>query len=159
MGLAIKYPAAKVEAFDIDEKARILCMELAACNNVVDRVKVSGECSPSYLQNLDPDLRRLIICDCEGFERHLFDSSNVPTLKKTDLIIELHPMFEKDVSEYLFDLFNATHVTNIVSSYDDNRKLFDLPEAYKDLNDPERLKLVQEGRSFSMDWLTVVSKS
>ena len=157
-GLALKYPLSKIYAFDIDERARKLCTDLCLLNSVADRVSVLGECTTEILKDLSNNSRNLIICDCEGFERHLFNEDNIDALSKSDLLIELHPMYELDVKDYLTNLFAKTHHVKFISSYDDYRKLFDLPIEYKNFAPIEKLKLVQEGRSFSMDWLVVISK-
>ncbi|HMJ46906.1 MAG TPA: class I SAM-dependent methyltransferase, partial [Ferruginibacter sp.] len=157
-GLALKFSASKIHAFDNDERAIQLCKELCAFNNVGSRVAVSGECSPDLMKQINEDKHNLVICDCEGCERYLFNSSNIGALEKSDLLIELHPMYIPDVKEYLSELFKNTHAINIISSHDDNRKIFDLAPTYNKLSRLEQLLLVQEGRAFSMDWLIAKSK-
>jgi hypothetical protein len=102
--------------------------------------------------------RSLIVSDCEGYERHLFTSETVSSLKHCDLIIELHPMHEKDVKEYLRQLFTDTHMIDYVASFDDNRKIFELPTEYSSLSKIDKIKIVQEGRIFSMDWMIAKAK-
>ncbi len=159
IGFALKFPNATIQAFDIDEKARILCKEMAQFNGVEKHVIISEACTPSYLKSIGTNESTFIICDCEGYERNLFTKDNIESLKKADLLIELHPMHEQDVKEYLLDLFGQTHNLRLISSYDDNRKLFDLPEKYKEFSEIERQLLVTEGRSFSMDWLIAIPKN
>src|SRR4051812_27066698 len=43
VGLARMMPAVTVHAFDIDEKARAACAELAGRNGVAERVRIGGE--------------------------------------------------------------------------------------------------------------------
>ena len=116
VGLALRFKEAKVYAFDISETAQQLCKEMAALNNVSDRVDVRQECIAENLATLVNGQKALIICDCEGYERHLFDGENINKLEHSDLIIELHPMHEKDVKEYLYQLFVDTHSIEYVSS-------------------------------------------
>lgn len=159
VGLARMFPNAKVIAFDTDEPARKLCYEMAVINAVQDRVQILEKCTVEWINSLDQDVTTLLVCDCEGYERHLFNQNNMNALQHTDLIIELHPMYEPDVKGFLSALFESSHHIEFVSSYDDKRKIFDLPEQYGSLSEIEKLKLVQEGRSFSMDWLIATAKS
>jgi SAM-dependent methyltransferase len=158
VGLAQRFKEAKVFAFDISETAQQLCKEMAELNSVSDRVEVKQECTAQNLASLVQGKRSLIICDCEGYERHLFAKETVASLQSSDLIIELHPMHEKDVKEYLHLLLAGTHDIEYVSSYDDNRKIFDLPESYAKLSKIDKIKIVQEGRSFCMNWMIAKAK-
>lgn len=158
VGMAIKYPSANIFAYDIEEPARKLCRSLADFNGVGDRVFINAGCDSQTLKSLDAGISHLIICDCEGFERKLFNQDSIQSLLKSDLLIEMHPMHEPDVKKYLFKLFEKSHQLKIISSYDDDRKIHDLPKEFEDFGALERLKLVQEGRAFSMDWLIAVPK-
>lgn len=158
VGLALKHKDAVVYAFDIDSKARQVCSEMAEHNGVGKRLIVRGECTPEWIGNTDAAARKLLICDCEGFERHLFTRSNIAALYKTDLIIELHPMHEPDVREYLVQLFKETHAVDFITSHDDRRKMHDLDAAYSAMPLLDRARLIQEGRPFTMDWLILSPK-
>ena len=83
---------------------------------------------------------------------------NVSSLVESDLIIELHPMHEKDVKEYLYQIFAHSHTIEYFASYDDRRKIFDLPDCYSNLSEFDKIKIVQEGRTFSMDWIFAKAK-
>lgn len=153
IGLALKYPDSIVYAFDIDSIAQQSCTTLAHLNGVEKRVMVLSECTNDWLSSFDFANPTLIICDCEGFERYLFDSSNISNLSSVDLIIELHPMNETDVKSILYNLFHLSHDIQYISSYDDKRKIFDLDSKYDHFNNNEKLKIIQEGRSFTMEWM------
>jgi hypothetical protein len=152
-GLALKFPASNIYAFDIDILAQQLCNEMSVINGIDKRVFVNGVCTNKWLSSFDFEKKSLIICDCEGFEIKLFDDSNVKNLSNCDLIIEMHPMFVKEVKQYLIDLFKNTHHLEFISSLDDKRKIFDLPLKYASFTNLEKIKLVQEGRTFTMEWL------
>lgn len=158
IGLALKHLSATVEAFDIEPEARRLCRMMAEVNNVTNQIIISNECTPAHVKNIDTNLSTFIICDCEGYERTLFNEDNIKSLINADVLIELHPMHVKDVKEYLLQLFDKTHHLRLIGSYDDNRKLFDLPEMFDPFSKLERSLLVTEGRSFSMDWLIAIPK-
>lgn len=153
IGLALKFPDSVVYAFDIDSIAQQSCTTLAHLNGVDKRVMVLSECTNDWLASFRFNNSSLIICDCEGFERYLFDSSNINNLSSVDLIIELHPMNETDVKYILYNLFYLTHDIQYISSYDDKRKIFDLDPVYEQFNNNEKLKIIQEGRSFTMEWM------
>jgi hypothetical protein len=152
-GLALKFPQSNIYAFDIEEVAQQLCKEMSVINGIDNRVFVNGICTSKWLSSFNFGKKSLIICDCEGFEIKLFDDSNVSNLSSCDLIIEMHPMFERKVKPYLTELFKNTHRLEFISSFDDNRKLFDLPTQYASFNNIEKIKLVQEGRVFTMEWM------
>ena len=153
VGLALRFPHSKIFGYDIDKKALELCADLAKQNAVQDRVFLSQECTASTLETFTYSDRTLIICDCEGYERQLFNTSNICKLKEADLIIELHSFVERDIKEYLVDLFSNTHKLSIISSHDNDRKMFDFEFSLQDLTPSQRLKAIEEGRPFTMDWL------
>lgn len=159
VGLALKFKNSIVYAFDIDSSARDLSVNMSKLNGVDDRVLVRGECTSDWLAKANFSNRSLIICDCEGFEKSLFVPENIGNLKNCDLIIELHPMFIRDVKCYLTNIFQSTHSLHIISSKDDARKIFELGDIYQDFSYIEKLKVVQEGRMFTMDWLVAISKN
>jgi hypothetical protein len=158
VGLAKLFPSCQVLAFDIDETARSMCESMAILNQVKDRIQIEEKCTPELINQFPSEVRALIICDCEGYERHLFNSNNINVLKCTDLIIELHPMYEPDVKNYLHNLFKDSHHIRYISSHDDNRKIVDLNKQYENFLDLEKLLLVQEGRPYTMDWLILTPK-
>lgn len=158
VGLALQYPQASVWAFDISEKARQLCRQMSELNGAGERIIISGECTNDFFMSLDAGAYGLIICDIEGFERELFCQQNITALKRFDLIIELHPMYKRDVKEYLSTLFGQTHVVSFVSSQNNERKLYDLDSGYSFMSAEEKLMLVEEGRQFTMEWLIAEAK-
>ena len=152
-GLALRFPESNIYAFDIEEEAQMLCKKMSTINGIDKRVFVNGICTSSWLGSFDFEKKSLIICDCEGFEIKLFNDLNISNLLNCDLIVEMHPMFERNVKQFLIDLFKNTHRLEFISSFDDNRKIFDLPSKYVFFNDLEKVKLVQEGRAFTMEWM------
>lgn len=158
VGLAIKFPQAKVFAFDVDETTLGFCKRMAEENSVSERVILNGICDETTLKNFYFSGRALIICDCEGYEKSLFTADNLPNLTNCDFIIELHPMYCRDIRNYLTNLFQYSHKVSFITSYDDKRKLFDYADDLKELSELARLKCIQEGRSFSMDWMILMAK-
>lgn len=157
IGLALHFKNATIYAYDIDNKALELCAKLAENNNIRDQIILRALCATETLNELNFKSHSLVICDCEGYERVLFDASNFESLKHTDLIIELHPFYAEDVKEYLISLFKLSHYCSIVSSRDSNRKIHDFKNNLQGLNKMEQLKAVEEGRPFTMEWLVAES--
>ena len=158
VGLARLFPKTHVIAFDIDPKAREMCEAMARINHI-NNITILDKCTSKWFQKINPQERMFIVCDCEGYERYLFDALNIDRFKNVDFIIELHPMVEKGVEQYLYDLFVSSHHISFVSSKDNNRKIFDLDNQYDTFSELHKLMIVEEGRPFTMDWLIATAKS
>jgi hypothetical protein len=112
VGLA-RQTGAAVHAFDIDDDAQRLCRELAALNEVGDRVTVGQafriEDFAAYAGR-----RVLVVCDIEGAEAALLDPSAAPVLGAMDLLVEIHRVDGVWTSDVLFPRFGASHaITDI----------------------------------------------
>ena len=105
IGFALKFPRAELFAYDTSEKARLLCRQMAEANNVADRIRIERECRPETLADFDFSAGGLIICDCEGGERHIFNPDNVKNLKDCDLLIELHDFADRSITGHITGLF------------------------------------------------------
>jgi SAM-dependent methyltransferase len=89
VGLARRLPSVHVVACDISAEARRMTAQLAADNQVADRITLLGEIDHSTLNALIGE-RTLLFCDCEGCEFTLLDPSAVPALARADMVVELH---------------------------------------------------------------------
>ena len=113
VGMARRYPAAEVVAFDIGPWARVAMKEMCVANQTTN-VKVASACTPRWLRrNLHPGA--LVFSDCEGYEGDLFASPTPSALDTATLIIETHDAFRPGVSERLRKRFAATHTRSEVS--------------------------------------------
>lgn len=154
VGLALKFPQAKVHAFDIAEKARALCKGMAEANGVAERVVIGGECSAETLAKFDFGKRGLVILDCEGAERHLVSEANLANFKNCDLLIELHDMVDRSISGYIKNLFAATHKITVVHSVDDLQKAHCYKSPLVEERDIQvRKAIFAEGRAEIMEWV------
>ncbi len=124
-GFALKIPAAKIIAFDIDEEALKNAKELIQLNGL-DNVQIRTECNHAEL-NILCDENTLVFCDIEGFENILLDPIKVPNLRKADLIIESHDFIIEGVSELLVQRFVKTHKITIVVDYPFKMKKYNTP--------------------------------
>ncbi len=148
VGLALSLPRAEVHAFDIDERARALCMKLAQANNVSERVIVEGLCDHERLNKLIRG-RTLIVCDCEGCELELLDPALAPQLTKCDLIVELHDMLVPNITRTILQRFAATHQITLIDAEERD------PAPFSNLKDFDRLTqrtAVAEFRDGAMQW-------
>ncbi len=148
VGLAKRIPEARVFAFDIDERARELCSELAKVNGVSERVVVAGECGSEQLIRLLDD-RTLVICDCEGCELKLLNPNIVPNLCLTDVLVELHDFIDGSISQTIVARFTPTHDISIINSLDRDPSSCAALESFSDW---DRRVAVAEFREDQMRW-------
>jgi hypothetical protein len=112
LGLAIRAPQARVQAFETDEGRRDLCRELARVNGVEDRVEIAGECEPNRLVELGDDC--LLVVDCEGCEVDLLRPDG--GLARSTLIVELHDFVDPRSTGSVSEAFRRTHAIELVHS-------------------------------------------
>jgi hypothetical protein len=159
VGLSLMFANAKVYAYDIDPAARRLCANMAALNNTGKQVIIREYCTAEELGNFSFTERGLIVCDCEGFEMQLFNTSNLKNLTKCDIIIEIHDFVNIEIEGYLRDLFSTTHDIKIIKSVDDyeKAKTYQFSEVESaSLN--EKLRLFTEVRPCIMQWMICTPK-
>ncbi len=113
VGLARRCPQLGVVAFEMDETAVALCLELARRNEVEARVEVRGNCDVAALGAV---LRgfggpAFVLCDVEGAELELLDPHQIPELERCDLLVELHDFANSLITPTLLQRFHATHDT------------------------------------------------
>jgi hypothetical protein len=154
VGLAIRLPRARVYAFDTDERARVLCEQMAKLNSVAERVFVEGVCSHARLDELI-DERTLVVCDCEGCEFELLRPEVVPSLNQADLLVELHDFIDPRIKSTLISRFEQTHQIAIIQTAD--RVAADYT-AIKELNARSQLFALAELRGADMEWAFMRSR-
>lgn len=107
VGLARLMPKARVEAFDIDPRARALCKDLAARNGVADRVAIRERWSVEAMGAVAAGT--LVFMDAEGAELELLGPEAPQALRSAELVVETHPALASGVVETLCGRFAATH--------------------------------------------------
>jgi hypothetical protein len=112
VGLARRFPAKRVVAFDVDWWARKAVAEMCAANGTAN-VSIETWCDPSWLASHLKD-NSLIISDCEGYEGALFCEHWVPAFATSTFVIELHEAFVPGVTERCRGMFANTHAAHIV---------------------------------------------
>jgi len=158
VGLGVRLKDAEVYAFDTDPRAREACREMATLNGIGDRVHISGFCDKATLVSLPLGERALIITDCEGYEKELFDTETAAALDKHDLIVEAHDFIDIGISQYIRDTFSKTHCIRSIKSTDDIQKAYTYQYVQlKGFNLDERRLIMGERRPAIMEWLVMTS--
>jgi len=148
VGLARALPRVEVLAFDSEPRARERCAELAALNQVSDRVTIGGTVRPEALAG--HPLPALLVCDVEGAENELLDPLKAPALVDMDILVEVHDVFVEGTTERLTARFGDSHrITPVASGSVD---LPALPEL-DGMEQMDRLLAYWEGRLAGTHWL------
>jgi hypothetical protein len=151
VGLARRMPTVVIEAFDIDEVARNKCQEMARVNGVEDRVHISGEFFGKDFEKY-ADKKTLVIMDIEGAEKELLNPEAFPSLRKMDVLVELHDFGDPTISKTILPRFEPSHTIEIIknrTSLPDVDKL--LPESYH-LDPYDHMLLGWECREGKTPW-------
>lgn len=159
VGLAKKFPHAKILAFDITKVALEYCKEMAVLNKVEHQIKLDYLCSPDMLSDFKFTQRGLIICDCEGYELELFQPFVINNLKNCDLIIEQHDFINPQISQHIKNVFSQTHNLTKIKSIEDEQKIkeYKYPEIVKEDYYTKKF-ILSEYRPCIMEWAFLESK-
>jgi SAM-dependent methyltransferase len=154
IGLGIIHPKSKIYAYDTSDKARKLCKEMAALNNIPDRVIIKAECTADELKTFPFTGKGLIISDCEGFEKELFNENNISNLATCDLIIETHDFIDISISTYLKQLLDKSHNIYSIKSTDDIQKALTYNvKGLEEFTFSDKKHLLAERRPAIMEWI------
>jgi hypothetical protein len=123
-------------------------------------MEIRGECSKDTLEQLlNQGESTFIVCDCEGYEKTLFDKDLIPSLRTHTLLIETHDVFDLSITPYLKSLFSETHVIQSILSTDDVQKVheYQYPEL-QSYSLEARFLVLAEYRKSAMEWLLITPK-
>lgn len=156
VGLARRYPKARVVAFETEAEGQALIWQMARLNRVDDRVEVAGHCDPETLQQrLKP--HSLVWMDVEGAEGSLLDPQIVPILTTCTIVVETHDYLMPGVTDLLRQRFTGSHDITEISTHP--RTLADLPLAFRLLfqiaGRRYAASVLNEGRPAAMQWLVL----
>jgi hypothetical protein len=153
VGFAKKLPQSTVHCYDINKYDLEFCKKMADLNSV-HNLTYNNFCSPETLVNFNYGKRSLIFCDCEGYELELFNEEVIKALKNTDILIEMHDVFNPVISGTLLERFKSTHDIKVInnSSVDYSRL-----QGMNHLSNSERAFAVYEHRgglyqNIFMEW-------
>jgi hypothetical protein len=147
VGLALRAPEVRVNAFEVDDGRRELCEEIARVNGVAERVETGGACDPEWLAALDGDC--LLIMDCEGCEVALLGPEQAASLSGSALIVELHDFIDARSSDEITEALRGSHAVKIVHA--EPRHSGEFPEL-EFLGWKNRELAVSEVRSHPTSW-------
>src|SRR5437588_1275541 len=116
VGLARRFPAVPVIAFDTDWWARRAVRQMAAANRTPN-VSVKGFCDPAWMAS-HLKHNALIVVDCEGHEGRLLCERPLPAFSTATLVIELHEEFVPGVTARIRAAFERTHSCAEINSRD-----------------------------------------
>lgn len=154
IGLGLQNPEAIVYAFDTDFQAVAQCGKMALVNEIGERVLTGASCTPKTLMSLELRSPCLIVCDCEGYEKELFNEELVEKLSSSELLIELHDMVDDEIPAYIESLFHATHHSQSVFSERDDKKVEECQcEELSGFSRDDRISILSERRSRQMQWV------
>lgn len=154
VGLARLMPQAMVHAFDIDQAARTVCAQLAARNDVADRVRIGAAFAADGFQAY-AGRRVLVMVDAEGAELDILQPDLSPALADMNLIVETHDLYRKGALKELLRRFGPTHTISVVRQ---QPKVFDMPAWLHDLTHLDQLLAVWEWRAAPTPWLVMRPK-
>lgn len=154
VGLARAMPGVTVYAYDIDEKARAKCAELAAINEVADRVVIGGEFAPDGFEAF-AGRRALVMVDAEGAEVDILQPALSSALAGMSIIVETHDLYRPGALATMLERFSPTH--DIVR-VDQAPKVFDMPPWLAELPHLDQLLAVWEWRARPTPWLVMTPK-
>lgn len=162
IGLALRKPRTPAKAFEADEEVQGGLVANLALNGVSERVEIKGRCE---LNDLEPCLAGanspLLIMDVEGAELTLLDPLAVPSLAKTEILVEIHDFASADIAPAIQGRLRDTHeVTEIWSR---ERTADDLPPGLMRWLSPvlptRGVRWMDEGRGGKMRWFHARPKS
>jgi hypothetical protein len=149
VGMALRNPGVPLTCFEMNPSERYYLRRMAACNGVLGRVVIAGECTPEALDDaLVGAGRPVVICDCEGAEDVLLDPRRVPGLRRAWIVVEVHETMVAGVEQRLRERFAPTH--DIEAIRDRPRTPGDLPGA-RDLDRDAGLDLTEDEAALAMD--------
>jgi hypothetical protein len=106
VGLALRCPGASVIAFEADPTQRALLSQVAGINHVP--LQIERDASLDDLRTLAA-YRTVFVVDCEGCEGALLDPDEVPLLRSSTIIVELHDFIDPGVGDAVVARFAGTH--------------------------------------------------
>jgi precorrin-6B methylase 2 len=154
VGLARMAPEVTVYAYDIDEKARLACADLAARNGVSNRVIVGGAFAPDGFE-VFAGRRALVLVDAEGAEVDILQPALSPALAGMSIIVETHDLYRAGAMATMLERFSPTH--DIVR-VDQQPKTFVMPDWLQALPHLDQLLAVWEWRARPTPWLVMTPK-
>jgi hypothetical protein len=153
IGMARLMPQVQVYAYDLNPATQSVCRTLAEQNGVGDRIHLGNEFRGEDFETFS-DRKTLIICDIEGGELALLNPEAYSALRKMDVIVELHDVFEGSISQQVIQRFEPSHeITRIGHQIHG----LELPEMFSNLAHLDQLLALWEWRSGPTPWAVMIA--
>jgi hypothetical protein len=162
VGFARAGAASRIFTFDIDPFARRALAALAQINGVADRIEIRKTCTWNVLNDLRSE-KQLLFIDIEGAEVDLLDPRKCDMLRRSDILVELHPSCdpgnENKMEETIRTRFAASHDIKRRQQTDRsewiaaNRHVWE-----RRLSEDEVVRATNEFRTGNQVWLWLESK-
>lgn len=149
VGLAMRFPKAKVLCYDAKQDERTRLEGVVAANSMGDRVEIHGRCDAADLDALKPAGSTLVWMDIDTGERQVLDPVKVPWLKNADIFVELHDCLEPGLSALIRSRFEKTHR---IERYTLRGLDYDKYPELQNLTFDEINAMVEEDRKGLHDW-------
>ena len=149
--------------YETSKSRQLLIKQNSRFNKISNKIKIFGEAKVEFLSEFHFKNIKLIDCffllDIESDEFKLLNKENILKLRKSNLLIEVHPMYLKNGKRQnkmiLINRLKKFFKIEVLTTK--NRDLS--PYKFLDnLNDLEKSILVTEGRPEKMEWLICVPK-
>ena len=117
----------QIVGFEMDDGLREICNHNAKKNCQGKNFSLLGTC---FIEELKQTTRGndLILMDCEGEEETLLNPNEIPSLYKTEIIVECHDIFRPKITETLQKRFSNSHnITKIQARNPSHRDFPFLP--------------------------------
>jgi len=110
VGLARRLPKARIVGFELMRFGRYLTRRHARLNGVAERIELYGLLTAQTLErSVKMAINPVLVLDIEGGEQAVLDPIAAPSLAKTTVLVELHPMFVEGIEETILSRFSASH--------------------------------------------------
>lgn len=149
--------------YEMDKNGQDLIVKNSRINKVSKKIKILGEAKIDFLN--DFHFKKLKLKDCfflldiEGNEFKLLNKKNILKLKKSNLLIEVHPMYlingKRQDKNILIKKLKEFFKIEILTTTNRDLSQFKFLDHMSDL---EKWLLASEGRPEKMEWLICTPK-
>ena len=143
---------------EIDQKSISILKENLKLNNIHSQFKILDKLNLNKINDrvsIKDMKNTLFLIDIEGNEYDLINSTNIKFIKKSHLIIEIHPFLSNSNKKRKFyNILRKNFKVEIITSSSRNPHV----KGLESLTDDERWMIVSEGRPMQMSWLVCSPK-
>lgn len=122
-GFGSFFPTASMVAFEMEEKGRENIAKLHSMNKLKNPLTILGKATAeNVFEQMKPNT--LLICDCEGAEKNIFQNPRAEVSNILYGIIELHDQMVPECKDTVIRFFEKTHKVDIIKFTHANPKDF-----------------------------------